>query len=52
MSELVDYLREAFSSVGFLPRATIVACEFATCRHVAQFLQQVLTEGEVGEGCG
>lgn len=52
VSELVDYLREAFSSVGFLPRATIEACEFATCRHVAQFLQQVLTEGEVGEGCG
>ena len=48
----MDYLREAFSSVGFLPRATIEACEFATCRHVAQFLQQVLTEGEVGEGCG
>lgn len=34
VSELVDYLREAFSSVGFLPRATIEACEFATCRHV------------------
>ena len=48
VSELVSYLREVFASVSFLPRATIEACQFATCRHVAQFLQQVLTEGEVG----
>lgn len=43
-----EYLASAFKEVSVLPRAMIEVCEFTTCHHIAQFFQELISNGEVG----
>ena len=46
VQNLITYLKTTFDTISFLPRAIQEVCQFTTCRHVAQFFQKILTEGE------
>ncbi len=46
VQNLISYLKSTFDMISFLPRAIQEVCQFTTCRHIAQFFQKILTEGE------
>ena len=48
METLIVYLKETFETLSFLPRAIAEVCQYTTCRHISQFIQEVLREGDVG----
>ena len=48
METLIAYLKETFETLSFLPRAIAEVCQYTTCRHISQFIQEILREGEVG----
>lgn len=47
VENLIVYLKETFETLSFLPRAITEVCQYTTCRHISQFIQEILREGEV-----
>lgn len=46
VSQLTSYLKSTFDRLSFMPQAIIEVCQFTTCRHIAQYFQTLLTEGD------
>lgn len=47
-----EYLTGVFKEIDVLPRAMVEVCEFTTCHHIAQFFQNLISDGEVSVGVG
>ena len=45
-NRVMDYLKSVFERLSFMPRSLIEVCQFTSCRHIAQYMQSLLADGE------
>ena len=45
-SRVMNYLKSVFERLSFMPRSLIEVCQFTSCRHIAQYMQSLLADGE------